>query len=373
MEKISELIDKFQKGSLTDEELRQLMNYLQAAEPSEPMKKILSRAWDTSPGCNPQVDSQALYLNLSKRLGLVSQWKGSAEERAHKGIREMIFSVLKYAAVFLIAFCLSLLIRPVFHQAGKSESISHLQQMEVPYGSKSRIILPDGSEVILNSGSSLAYDIKEFGAKERKIYMKGEAFFSVTKNPSLPFYVHTPAMIIKVKGTTFNVKAYPDEKTEETLLINGSVEIFARSENDKNSVKLNVPNQRAVFVKQEAEIEVTEPQREVIEEKSSQVQLVEVQGGERVKNSIAWKDDMLVFDNEPFTTLVTRLERWYNVNIKVQYPDLEKARFTGKFDKESLDQVLKALTTLIPFDYTIKQNTVTIFQYNQKKMPMKHT
>jgi hypothetical protein len=74
-----------------------------AAEPSEPMKKILSRAWDTSPGCNPQVDSQALYLNLSKRLGLVISGKDQQKEST-KGIREMIFSVLKYAAVFLIAF-----------------------------------------------------------------------------------------------------------------------------------------------------------------------------------------------------------------------------------------------------------------------------
>ncbi|NLJ48623.1 MAG: FecR family protein [Candidatus Atribacteria bacterium] len=373
MEKITELIEKFRSGSITDEEIKLLMGFLNETNPSEQIKRILNKAWDVSAGCNSEVDSRALYEGLKERLGLVSQVKGSAEERPNKGVRETIIGILRYAAVFLVAFGLSWLIRSLMYENNKSVLISHIQRVTVPLGSKSKIVLPDGSEVILNSGSTLAYDIKEFGKRERKVFMEGEGYFTVARNPSRPFYVNTPAMVIKVKGTTFNIKAYPEERTEEAILISGSVEVFPRyTSSKKQIVELTMPNQKIVFTKSEANSKLSETQQHMFEEKIIQAKLLGVQTVEKVQNSVAWKDDMLIFDNEPFSALVTRIERWYNVNIQVNNPELEKARFTGKFDKETLDQVLKALTTLVPFDYTIKQNTVIISRFNSKtKMPMK--
>lgn len=373
MEKITELIEKFRSGSISDEEIKLLLGFLNETNPSEQINRILNKAWDVSVGCNSEVDSRALYEGLKERLGLVSQVKGSAEERPNKGVREMVKGILRYAAVFLVAFGLSWLIRSLMYENNKSVLISHIQRVTVPLGSKSKIVLPDGSEVILNSGSTLAYDIKAFGKRERKVFMEGEGYFTVARNPSRPFYVNTPAMVVKVKGTTFNIKAYPEERTEEAILISGSVEVFPRyTSSKKQIVELTMPNQKIVFTKSEANSKLSETQQHMFEEKIVQAKLLGVQTVEKVQNSVAWKDDMLIFDNEPFSALVTRIERWYNVNIQVNNPELEKARFTGKFDKETLDQVLKALTTLVPFDYTIKQNTVIISRFNSKiKMPMK--
>ena len=116
-----------------------------------------------------------------------------------------------------------------------------IQTIEVPFGSKSRIVLPDSSVVTLNSGSSLKYSSSDFNSDNRNVSLTGEGFFSVTKDSTKPFYVITPGIKVKVLGTTFNLKAYPDENIEEATLIEGKVEIYASTDKKKkvNQLFLN--------------------------------------------------------------------------------------------------------------------------------------
>jgi ferric-dicitrate binding protein FerR (iron transport regulator) len=232
----------------------------------------------------------------------------------------------------------------------------------VPYGSKTRIVLPDSSVVTLNSGSSLKYSASGFNSDNRSVSLTGEGFFSVTRDSTRPFLVTTPGIRVKVLGTTFNLKAYPDENIEEATLVSGLVEIYASIDTKEEGKPIVLkPNQSAVFVKSEIRIQsVDTSEIEIPESIPVKLRAIELQPLSETEQTISWKDNTLIFDNEPFSSLAVKLERWYDVKFLINYPELNSVRFSGKFDKETLEQVLKALVTVTPFNYTFKQNNVSI-------------
>src|SRR6266404_8039455 len=127
-----------------------------------------------------------------------------------------------------------------------SKSQSPLSRVSTKPGSTSQIQLPDGSVVWLNASSNLTYD-KNFGKTFREVNLTGEAFFNVTKDPSHPFIIHTKVIDVKVLGTEFNVKGYPNDAYTETSLIRGSVEVTVKNRADekhylKPNEKISVAN-----------------------------------------------------------------------------------------------------------------------------------
>jgi ferric-dicitrate binding protein FerR (iron transport regulator) len=163
-------------------------------------------------------------------------------------------------------------------------------------------------------------------------------------------------------GTTFNLKAYPDENIEEATLVSGLVEIYASIDTKEEGKPIVLkPNQSAVFVKSENQVQsVDTSEIEIPESTPVKLRAIELQPLCETVETISWKDNTLIFDNEPFSSLAVKLERWYDVKFLVNYPELNSVRFSGKFDKETLEQVLKALVTVTQFNYTIKQNIVSI-------------
>jgi ferric-dicitrate binding protein FerR (iron transport regulator) len=264
---------------------------------------------------------------------------------------------MRYAAVFLLSFGLFWLVHGYFwNETATSPIADQIQKVEVPLGSKSRIILPDGSVVVLNSGSNLEYSTSDFTSGSRSVFLTGEGFFNISKDSSRPFYAITPGIKVKVLGTTFNIKAYPDENIEEATVVTGEVEIYISSDKtEKGRPIVLKPNQKAVFVKSENDFLTNDTISTSSVFKPVTLRAVNLQPSSKIEQTVSWKEDKLIFDNEPFSNLVIKIERWYNVKIEVSYQELNSARFTGKFDKETLEQVLNALVTVTPFKYTIKQ------------------
>ena len=108
--------------------------------------------------------------------------------------------------------------------------------MEVPLGSQTKVILPDSSVVCLNSGSVLKYDPAFLRKKSREVYLIGEGYFEVQKNPEKPFIVHADDINVKVLGTVFNVRSYPEDSEIEVSLIKGKVNVFSASETRDNVI-----------------------------------------------------------------------------------------------------------------------------------------
>lgn len=354
---IDDLIRKFKEGNISFEEFSLLSSYFKENEPKGEMLLFFEQIWSEAYG-NEYAASNTLKLEKIKRkIGY---------ESISPVKPNLILQILRYAAVLFIGFGISYFFFSRKHN-NPQQYISAFQQITVPYGSKSTVILPDGSTVILNSGSKLKYP-NNFGNDSRMVTLEGEGYFDVKKDKKKPFFVNVSGIKVKVLGTTFNVKAYPEEKSIETSLITGSIEIY-KDDNSEEKTPLVVlkPNQRAILEKSSKTIlsvnNRTQDERGKIFEpaKTALKETISVKTGDETIASVAWKDNKLIFNNELFSDIATRIERWYGVEIIVEnYRELEETRLSGKFDKETVEQAIEALRYATPFKFKIEKNIITI-------------
>ncbi len=227
-------------------------------------------------------------------------------------------------------------------------------------GSKSKVQLPDGSQVWLNSGSKLTYG-KDFNGTLREVNLTGEAYFDVVKNPGKPFIIHARNIDIRVVGTAFNVKSYPGDKTTETSLIRGIIEVNIRNRPAEKIIlkpneKLVVAADDLPVVKQAlpATAPRTRPAPQVVIDNISYLP------ADSTVVETSWMDNKLIFRDESFRELADRMERWYGVSIVFDNKQLEDIRLTGTFQGETLQQALRALTITASFTYKINKEVVTI-------------
>lgn len=214
-------------------------------------------------------------------------------------------------------------------------------QIKVPKGKIFTLILSDGSKIWLNAESTLKFPQNFLKSeKTRTVSLVGEAYFEVTKNKKQPFIVSTDLVEVTVLGTKFNVSSYSEDRDSKTTLVEGSVIVTSKAE--RKQTKLIPGYQVAV---------------------SSAVKELSLQKV-NANDCIAWIENRLLFDNETFDEITKRIERSYNVIIYNEYKNLDKKRFTGEFDIEDVEGILKTFSISKPFDYTIENNIITIKKKN---------
>lgn len=230
-------------------------------------------------------------------------------------------------------------------------------------GSRStKIQLPDGTMVWLNSSSKLTYDNEHFGSGIREVSLTGEAYFDVVKNPAKPFIIHTAKLDIKVLGTAFNVKCYPNEKNTETSLIRGSIEVTLKDRQEKIVMK---PNEKLIISNDELrpDKELAKTINKTVNTKAKPIIELGHLNHYPTDNSIVetgWVENRLVFSSETLDEIVIKMERWYGVNIRIEDEKLKKELLTGIFEEETINQALAAMKLTTPFNYKIEKDLITI-------------
>ena len=240
-----------------------------------------------------------------------------------------------------------------------------------PKGSKSKVHLEDGTVVWLNAESTLKYPTK-FNKDKRKVCLTGEAYFKVKKDADRPFFVSTDNIKIKVLGTSFNVKNYPEDDAIETILESGVIKIHRktkRGESSGKSITLQ-PNQKLVLYKDKFKNNLPKPPHKNI--KNSREQSLDglkltpkkprLYKNVETENYTAWKDHRLVINEESLGSLVRRLERWYDVNIIVEDELAKQRTLTGVFEKETVEQAVTAICLTTDLKFTIDKDTIKIYQ-----------
>lgn len=274
-----------------------------------------------------------------------------AESFPHKSRKRLyiIASAIAIAASLIIFFLVPAL-------KTNNPAPNPISEISTKNGSKTDILLPDGTRVWLNSGSKVTYN-KNFGESVREVILTGEAYFNVKHNPQKPFIIHTPVIDIKVLGTEFNVKSYPDEPTTETSLIRGSIEVTL-NERKANKIILK-PNEKLVVTKEE-KILAAEPNIPVEQAPLISLSHLNYFSKDSTIMETSWVENQLVFEDESFAELAKRMERWYGIQISFKDDEATELRFTGKFREETIYEALKAMKITADFNYTINNNTVTI-------------
>ncbi len=230
-------------------------------------------------------------------------------------------------------------------------------------GFKQTITLPDGTTVYLNSASTLTLS-KDFGKTDRKVFLVGEGGFDVVHNTKLPFVVSVEKYEVNVTGTFFNVKAYPGDKTTETSLLRGKVDIMIK---DGLATPLRMslkPKQKFVLdTENEGQIVADENSKTGLKEKANKPHVaIESLSYNRDSLNIetAWMSNTLVIEDETFEMIKEKLERWYNVKLIFEDEKVKNYGFTGTFRQESIGQVLKAFQDSYFFNYRINGKDIII-------------
>jgi ferric-dicitrate binding protein FerR (iron transport regulator) len=222
-----------------------------------------------------------------------------------------------------------------------------------PKGSKTDLVLPDGTRVWLNAASQLSYP-KDYGNALRNVFLEGEAFFEVKEDKTRPFIVHTKTLDVKVLGTVFNVKAYAGEENTEAVLISGTVEVQVK--NGKKG-KITLTPHEKIVVRNEPEAPVLKPGKP---EPEVQLFPVRVNKADSTSDETQWTHNRIVFDNEKLQQIIPQLERWYNVQFELKTRENSRL-YNGTFENDNLEDVLKALQVIGKFNYKIDKNRVIIY------------
>jgi ferric-dicitrate binding protein FerR (iron transport regulator) len=234
-------------------------------------------------------------------------------------------------------------------------------QVRVEHGRKGQVVLPDGSKVWLNAGSFLRYDSASFRTGGRYVELSGEAYFDITHDNQHPFIVQSGQVRIRVLGTVFNVRAYPEDPDVETSLIRGSVEVTLEDRPEDKYIlrpheKLVVSNGSAGAMQQVAALN---GQADVRLPLVSVRKITVVDSGKLIHET-AWVDNKLVFRSEDFSALAPRMERHFGVRIRFDNPERRSLNFTGIFTNETISQALEAMRLVNPFEYSLDQENVII-------------
>lgn len=295
-----------------------MYKFFEGAASCEEEERI--RVWmEESPG-NEQTffSERRLY---DEAILLAGPVKTAATKRVP--LRRIGVEIAKAAAVLLVVFGAGYILHP---KVASGCPIS-MQTISVPAGQRVNVILPDGTDVWLNSLSTLRYPTS-FGDEERRVFLDGEARLEVKRDSGKKFFVTTDKGEIEVLGTSFTVCAYSGCEIFETSLIEGRLNVRGNAEPDR-IVQLT-PRTKASLV-------------------DGKLQVGEITGDSKFD----WERGLISFEHKTFAEVMELFERYYGVKISMRNKRIETCTYTGKFRQtDGIDYALRIMQKDIAFVYS---------------------
>lgn len=342
-------------GKLTDNDKSIFSKWLEKNQENKKIIDQFSDIWNvTGASANKSMfNTEVAWEEIRKQVILNNQKKQFIN----------LTSIIRYAAIFIIA----LLLGGVGFYALNYKPVKPTEPLFTTYvsplGARSYVQLNDGSEIWLNAGTTLKCP-NNFGVNSRKLFLAGEAFFDVVKNSKIPFVVKTEEIDIVALGTQFNVKAYKEESTIETTLVEGSVKLVSSKVKLSDNLILK-PNEKAVYTKKNKSIERINNQLETTELNSEKPKLKIIESIE-IEPVISWKNNRWIIQNEKLGDLAVKLERRFGVNFVFDSNILKEYSFGGTLQDENLEQIMEAISFSSPVKYIIDNKTVYVYSDSNK-------
>lgn len=296
---IEELLFSYCEGKLSGDERKHVEEWISASKENEKLAKAVHELYWA-----------ADTLSVMNKVDAGKALKKTNGKLMRKKIKTVFLWAERAAAIMFIPLLSAYLLQI------KNSDVAEARMMEIRTnpGMTTAFVLPDGTNVSLNSGSVLRYP--EFFSKDkREVELIGEAFFDVTKDPDKRFVVKTTGdERVEVLGTSFNMEAFPGDSILSTTLLEGKVRFVS----DAGSVQMN-PGEKLVY-----------------NNKTSKAKLTKTNG----EAETAWKYGKIIFDNTPFNEVLRMLSKRFNVDFVVKNEKYRKDSFTGTFSTQRLEQVL---------------------------------
>lgn len=328
-----QLIAKSLSGNASRDELRELEEWKAGSVENRRLYQKSLKLWQTSPFWISNETITGDYNRISFRIVryIASQRK-----------KQKVFIVIyKAAAILLIP--LFIVFGWYYLKSSQDKRPVYYTEIAAPEGQISKCTLADGTEVWLNSGTTIRYNTR-YNEQCRDIILEGEAYFKVSADKAKPFRVQANTVKIQVHGTSFNVAAYSSSEAVETILEEGSVEIILKDRKDRSV--LIKPGDRAVYdiEKQKISIEKVDPELYT-----------------------AWREGKFLFKDAALSDIFKKLEQVYNVSIEFEDASIGKIRLRGIFEyNHNIVDALYKIRMTTGLNYRIQGRTVNI-GYSKKR------
>lgn len=332
-------IEPMSQEAITPELLKQ---YLEGACTAEEAERV--EQWYAALNGN---EAQRRPFDQPRHLKKVQEivnltMPGDNPPEADDVVRPLWPAVWRYgaAAVVLLVCGLSVFFylttrKPAPELAANAVSINNTKKQVL------RHELPDGSQVWLNPDARIHYAASAFSATSREVSVEGEAFFDVTKDPARPFFVRSNSLVVKVLGTSFNVKTSPDQSRYEVSVVTGKVSVSAPDNEGKEKTVLLQPRQQAVFETASGLLTSTEFSR----------------FREKVET---WQPVSLTFEDEKLSEIAIRLQKKYGIKVRLANPKLANCRLKAVFDHNRLSEILDITTQMVEATYEMRGDSIVI-------------
>ena len=321
---MQELAFAYFAGKISNADEKKLFEFIQKEEQNYQQFKDWERAW---------------MLSEKEDLRTAREWESlQCRIRTHEAVNPMISKsgsdlwrwAVAIAAMFVLIAGGTWVVLNTTTFMNKAQYIV----FEAPYGEKSKMTFPDGTVVWLNAGSSLKYSNK-YNTDDRVVELEGEGYFEVAKKKKISFVVHTRGYDVVVKGTKFNVTAYPEDSNITTTLMEGAVELLKEKQHiamkPGESVTLNVVSGKFTLTKVNPDV------------------------------SKAWSENRIEYDNISLRELAAKLSRQYDVKIHLLTEEVGDKRFSISLrNQETIGEVMSALKEIIPIQVERKNMDIYI-------------
>jgi len=331
-DKQEDLLLKFASGTCAANEARQVIAWFKEPEKHLNLYQGLVAIWNRECELEDDVlEAENLDSVLDKLHHNINIFSELEEQKSRRGIL-FIRILSRIAAVLFIPLLITTLLF-VRTKIDSASGDSHYTEIHVTHGSKLNTQLPDGTQVWLNSGSTLKYP-QSFSRRNRQVMVSGEAYFDVAHNESHPFVVSAGNIDFRVLGTKFNVMAYPEEANVSATLEQGKISVELLSDGRKTT--------RLCFLEPGEHIEYRKDNGSTSKSFC------------RTDKYTSWKDGKLIFRNDPLSQVIKRLERWYSVEIEIIGDHkLPETPYTMTIEDEAITQVLEYLSVASPISWEV--------------------
>jgi len=317
--KFEELFNEYQQGPVTEEEKALIARWLTQLD-------VMERLTPEQLGARQEL-SQA---DLKKHFF-------PGENNSAKIIRVPLWLRTMAASLFIASAVAGILFFKEKSHHAATDQVT-FKQMLTGSGQMKTITLSDGTRITLNNESGLKYPAA-FNGQTREVFLTGEAFFEVAHNPAKPFKVHTDKLDIQVLGTSFDVKAYKEDKELQVSVASGKVGVLPAD--GKTKTYMLMPGDRLAYERSTAKLS------------QSNVEPV---------NISVWQKGKFIFRNETLENIARQLERYYSVKFLFKDQSLQARRINLKIKNHSISTVLKALSISGEFQYKVEADQITVWQ-----------
>jgi ferric-dicitrate binding protein FerR (iron transport regulator) len=344
------LIQRYVTGNATLEERQKLLEWMENSQENERLVREIEEIWKMTPDEKFNVDAELAWKQFRARVNQKTSEKTDKQRQVfHKTYQKKsngFVYAMRAAAVLLVIVLAGTFSYYLGNNSSSSDGIAErsefyqMQEMVTSRGEKAKVRFSDGTEVILNSASSIKFPM-EFQGSKREVYLDGEALFKVAHDPSQPFIVHARGAKIQVLGTEFNVKGWEEDGKTEVVVREGKVSV--------NS----------------SEPELSD-KSEVILTKGYMTELIRGEGPEPARKVdsnfyLLWTSGGMHFDNTPMQKVFKDIERRFDVNISVERKEILDVPFTSTFQYAELDEVLSVIAVSLSTDYARQEREVKFY------------